>query len=97
MVRSTSLNVASISGYSWIIDPGATDHMTSHSNLYTSYNPCSGRQKVNVADGTLSSVAGKGRIPISKDLSLDNALHVPKLSCNLLSIRKITKDLNCVA
>lgn len=71
--------------------------MTSHSNLYTSYNPCSGRQKVKIADGTLSSVAGKGCIPISKNLSLDYALHVPKLSCNLLSISKITKDLNCVA
>lgn len=71
--------------------------MTGQSNLYTSYNLCSGRQKVKIADGTLSSVAGKGRIPISKNLSLDHALHVPKFSCNLLSISKITKDLNCVA
>lgn len=71
--------------------------MTSHSNLYTSYNPGSGKQKVKIVDGTLSSVAGKGCIPISKNLSPDYALHVPKLSCNLLSISKITKDLNCVA
>lgn len=96
LAHSTSLNIASLSGYSWIIDSGATYHMTSHSNSYTSYNPCSGRQKVKVADGTLFSVAGKGCIPISKDLSLDYDLHVPKLSCNLLSISKITKDLNYV-
>ena len=28
-------------------------------------------------------------------LSLKNMLHVPNLSCNLLSVSKITKDLNC--
>ena len=44
--------------------------MTSHSNLFSSYTPCSGRQKVKIADGSLSSVAGKGSIPISKNISL---------------------------
>ncbi|KAH9657194.1 retrovirus-related pol polyprotein from transposon RE1 [Citrus sinensis] len=81
----------------WIIDSGATDHMTSHSKLFSSYIPCSGSQKIKIADGSLSSVAGKGSIPISTNLVLTYVLHVPNLSCNLLFISKITKDLHCIA
>ena len=94
---SNALNVAICSKEIWIVDSGASDHMTSHSNLFSSYTPCSGRQKVKIADGSLSSVAGKGSIPISKNISLQSVLHVPNLSCNLISISKLTKDLNCIA
>ena len=43
----------------WIIDLGATDHMTNHSKLFSSYIPCSGSQKIKIAYGSLSSVARK--------------------------------------
>lgn len=48
----------------WIIDNGASDHMTNSSNLFNSYIPCSGNEKVRIADGTFSSIAGKGLIKI---------------------------------
>ena len=63
---SNALNVASCSKKISIVDSRALDHMTSHSNLFSSYNPCSGRQKVKIVDGSLSSIARKGSIPISK-------------------------------
>jgi hypothetical protein len=43
----------------WVIDSGAFDHMTSMSPLFSSYNPCSGRDKVRIADGSLSPVSDK--------------------------------------
>lgn len=46
---------------------------------------------------SFSTIAGVGSIPISKSLTLHNVLHVPNLSCNLLSISKLTHDLNCLA
>ncbi|GMP41060.1 hypothetical protein CsSME_00011283 [Camellia sinensis var. sinensis] len=52
--------LSTLSSPSWIIDSDATDHMTGASSLFYSYSPCSGRDKVRVADGTLSSVSGKG-------------------------------------
>ncbi|KAH9650093.1 protein kinase domain-containing protein [Citrus sinensis] len=73
----------------WIIDSGASDHMTSISSLFDSYYPCPGNKKVRVADGSLSSIAGKGSIKISGTIELKNVLHVPKLSCNLLSDRDL--------
>ena len=41
------------------------------------------------------SIAGKRTIPLTHSLSLKYVLHVPKLSINILSIHKLTKDLNC--
>ena len=81
----------------WIIDSGATDHMTSCSNFFSTYKSCAGNQKIKIADGSLLAIAGTGSIVISPSLTLHNVLHVPKLSCNLLSISKLTNDLKCQA
>lgn len=79
----------------WIIDTGATNHMTGASNLFTSYTPSSGKDKVRVADGSMSPIIGRGTIRCTKTLSLSPVLHVPKFPVNLLSISSITKSLNC--
>ena len=41
-------------------------------------------------------MAGTGSINLTQDLPLSSVLYVPKLDCNLLSISKLTRDLNCV-
>ena len=79
----------------WIIDSGASDHMTDAHHLFTTYSPCAGNLKVKIADGTLSPIAGKGSIRISESITLNSFLHVPNLSCNLLSISQLTKQSNC--
>lgn len=81
----------------WIIDSGATDHMTGCIHFFSSYAPSPDHFKVRIADGSLSVVAGMGTIKITPSIILKSVLHVPKLSCNLLSVSQITKDLNCVA
>ena len=80
----------------WVIDSGATDHMTGNSRLFLSYKPCAGNKKVKVANGTLTPIAGIGSVKIS-NISLSKVLHVPSLACNLVSVKKITKELNCRA
>ncbi|KAK3031945.1 hypothetical protein RJ639_036229 [Escallonia herrerae] len=81
----------------WVIDTGASDHMTGDISLFSSYSACSNNYKVRIADGSLSTVSGMGSIVISPSITLDYVLLVPSLSCNLLSISKLTKDLKCVA
>ena len=81
----------------WIIDSGASDHMTSEYTLFTTYSPCAGNSKIRIADGSLSSIAGKGSIRLSNSITLESVLHVPKLSCNLLSVSQLTKASNCCA
>ncbi|KAG6510170.1 hypothetical protein ZIOFF_028179 [Zingiber officinale] len=43
----------------WIIDSGATDHMSSCSHLFDTYSPCSGNEKIRIADGSFSPIVGK--------------------------------------
>ena len=82
-------------GEPWIIDSRATDHMTRCEKMFTAYAPSPGNHRVKIADGSFSVIASVGTIKISPNISLQ-AVHVPNLSCNLLSISEITKDLNCV-
>ncbi|XP_073225717.1 uncharacterized protein [Cicer arietinum] len=83
--------------HTWIIDSGATDHMTGESSMFSSYSPCAGNHKITIADGSLSVIARKCSVILSPVLTLKDILHVPNLSCNLLSITKLTKDINCQA
>ena len=74
---------------------GATDHMIDCIHFFSSYTPSPDHFKVKITDGSLSVVAGMDTINITPSIILKLVLHVPKLSCNLLSVSKITKDLNC--
>ena len=69
--------------------------MTNLSHLFISYTPCSGNKKVNISYGSLSSIVGQGSIRLSDKIVLQYVLHVPKISCNLLSISRLSKDSNC--
>ena len=84
-----------LSGNSWIVDLGATDHMTHTLSHFSTYTPCPSNRKIIVANGSLVTVAGVGDIFITPNLVLKDVLHVPKLSANLISIQKLTKDLHC--
>ena len=79
----------------WIIDSRASNHMTSFSNLFSSYSPCSSSEKICIVNGSFSPIVGKGLIKISKNIILKSILHVTKLACNLLSMSKLSKDVNC--
>ena len=80
--------------HSWIIDSGATDHMTNSSKQFVSYNPCLSNRKIIVADGSIMTVAGQGDVSINSTLVLRNVLHVPKLCTSLISVQKLATDSN---
>ncbi|KAG8473962.1 hypothetical protein CXB51_033910 [Gossypium anomalum] len=77
---------------SWILDSGASDHMTGNLSLFHTYLPCNDHSRIRIADESYSPVAGMGTVRLTENFSLDKVLHVPNLSYNLLSISKLTKD-----
>ena len=80
----------------WIVDSGASDHMTGDATIFSTYSPCPNNLTVRIADGSLSKVAGTGSVVLSRDLTLNSVLLVPNLDCNLLSISKLTKEKRCI-
>ncbi|CAL9028934.1 unnamed protein product, partial [Prunus brigantina] len=79
----------------WIIDSGATDHMTYNSALFSTTLPPH-RDHVLTANNAAAPVTGVGSILLTPALRLDKVLLVPSLSSNLLSVPQVTEQLNCV-
>lgn len=78
----------------WVIDLGASNHMTGMSSLFSEYNPYFGRDKVRIADVSLLPLSGKGFISVTLYMSLSFVLCVPDFVANLLSIGHINCELN---
>lgn len=78
----------------WIIDSGATDHMTYDKSLFR-YMNTPNRTSVATANGEITPVMGAGTIDLSSSLSLHHCLLVPSLSNHLLSVGQVTEQLDC--
>ncbi|KAK3012143.1 hypothetical protein RJ639_012142 [Escallonia herrerae] len=95
---SANMTSQNISGKpdSWIIDTGATDHISckldTMSDAYT--NP--GVPPVQIPNGDTVPVHALGRVNLGPNLHLEQVLGVPNFCFNLLSVSKLTRDLNCV-
>ncbi|XP_075475765.1 uncharacterized protein LOC142511512 [Primulina tabacum] len=90
----TLISQTNLSSY-WIVDSGASDHMCSQLQMFTSYSPSRVSKSVRVADGSCTKVLGSGSIWLSPELCLHNVLFVPALHCNLLSVSAFNKNLHC--
>ena len=79
----------------WIVDSGASDHITGDKSLFSTYTPCQDNQTVRIANGSRSRVAGIDKVYISKTLTLHLVLYVPDLDCNLIFVSKLNRDHHC--
>ena len=79
----------------WVIDSGATNHMTGNPKTFSSFRSHLASSPVTIADGSTSNVVGSGTVKPTSSITLSSILSLPKLAFNLISISKLTKDLNC--
>ena len=68
--------------------------MTHSSHKFNNYNPCPSSRKITTANGSLTIIASVGDVQISPTLTLRYVFHVSKLSTNLVSIQKLTQNLD---
>lgn len=81
----------------WIIDSGATDHMTSRlSSLDTPIDmKSSPHTYVGLPNGTKTRIQHTGFVKLDETISLDHVLQIPDFKYNLFSISKFTSSNNC--
>jgi histone deacetylase 1/2 len=79
----------------WYADTGATDHLTNDLDKLTVREPYNGNDQVHTANGAGMRIhhVGQGILPTpSHNLRLNDVLHVPSVTRNLLSVKKLTHD-----
>ena len=79
---------------SWILDSGATDHVSSSQTNFHSYhqiNPIT----VKLLNGHLVHATHLGTIQLSTFITLHDVLYVPAFTFNLISISKLVSSTNC--
>ena len=93
---STALNVNIFHDY-WIIDYGATNHMTNKYSSLHDFKPLQEASRVSIANGKGERVLGKGKISLMSDRVKSTALFVPSFPFQLLLVGRITNTLDCLA
>ena len=78
----------------WIVDTGDSNHMTSSKIGFDNYQSCKKNVGIIVADGSMCTTTRRWDMKLN-GLKLNSVLYVPNLLCNLFSVSKLTKDLNC--
>ena len=80
----------------WLVDSGASSHMTWERNILTNFQQFEQRQKVSLGDGRTVDAVGVGDVHINMQFKVSQprkcviyyqVLYVPELACNLFSVR----------
>ena len=87
--------LVSSSSSEWVINSGATDHMTGNSSLFSTFRSQPSPSIVTLADGSHSCVLGLGTIVPTPSIPLTSVLSLPNFSFNLMSVSKLTRVLKC--
>nr|CAD1824666.1 unnamed protein product [Ananas comosus var. bracteatus] len=93
--KAASAHLVESSPATWIVDTGATDHMTGTSKNLSSMQPTVGKNFITLADGSHAPIHGIGCVDASPSINLSSVLFVPSFPSNLLSVSKLTKSHNC--
>nr|GEV76457.1 hypothetical protein [Tanacetum cinerariifolium] len=79
----------------WIINTGSTEHMTHRANWFESKTETTHELPVIIPNGDFIPVKGKGVCNLPNRLRIKDVLHVPKFTCNLLSVSRFARGLRC--
>ena len=91
----TKPGLSKITSRNWIIDSGATDHITSSLKLFFSKNKSCALSSVTLPSGDKVKIIAKGSVPLNSVYYLHNVLCVPTFKVDLISVSRLTRALSC--
>lgn len=79
----------------WIIDSGASDHMTCDDKCVENVKIAQEGMKIHLPNGEHAKITKYGTVTLKNGLTLENVLVVPEFKHNLLSVNKLTNTGKC--
>ncbi|XP_019262147.1 PREDICTED: uncharacterized protein LOC109239985 [Nicotiana attenuata] len=80
----------------WIVDSGASDHMTSNKEYLINITPLPIHFLVSLPNGYKVKVTCTGSFALTKSIILHNVLYLPSFKHNVISVHKITEPFDCM-
>ncbi|KAL2922302.1 Retrovirus-related Pol polyprotein from transposon TNT 1-94 [Bienertia sinuspersici] len=90
-----SCNHVNTSSNRWILDSGATHHMTNNKEMMEEMVEVQDSPKINLPTAETSGIKGVGKVTLKSGIELKNVMWIPSFKQNLLSIHKLTRDSGC--
>ncbi|KAF7845046.1 uncharacterized protein G2W53_001951 [Senna tora] len=78
----------------WIIDTGASSHITGNMSLFSQIKEVKGSHTVNLPDGSVKNVSHIGEVVINSKILLKDVLYVPEFRYNLISVHRLAGSSN---
>ena len=91
--RVSSSSLLPVTPHRWIIDSGATHHITSFSKLLMNIDENPSLAPVSLPSGAKAKISMTGSVRIN-DFELNNVLCVPSFRVDLMSVSKTIDDLH---
>ncbi|KAL2940597.1 Retrovirus-related Pol polyprotein from transposon TNT 1-94 [Bienertia sinuspersici] len=90
-------NLAQTNCGEWIMDSGATHHMTGSMTSLINVREAKKHIKINLSNGEGSTVTHCGDVCLENGIKLKNVMVIPEFNHCLMSIQKLTQDGGCRA
>ncbi|KAK2366753.1 putative mitochondrial protein [Trifolium repens] len=97
LISSHHVNYVTTPGspsHPWIIDSGATDHISSSLSYFTTYRTIK-PIPINLPNGQQAITSIRGTIHLTNTITLFDVLYVPHFSFNIVSVTKLTNHSPC--
>ncbi|KAI3808617.1 hypothetical protein L1987_24572 [Smallanthus sonchifolius] len=79
----------------WVVDSGCTEYITHQLNLLLNKKKTSNESPVVIPNGNAIPVEGRGELTLPGGAKLNEVLYVQNFKYNLLSVSRLSKDLQC--
>lgn len=77
----------------WIVDSGSTEHITHNIGILENRTQNRFETPVVIPNGDAIPVEGRGECTLPGGTKIKDVLHIPKFTCNLLSVSRLSNDL----
>ncbi|KAL2936914.1 Retrovirus-related Pol polyprotein from transposon RE1 [Bienertia sinuspersici] len=93
--RMVSCNSVTAGEKMWIVDSGATHHMTGEIEKVKDVVNVDNKTKINLPIGETLGITGMGTVRLGNGMRLKNVMIIPAFKQSLFSVKKLTEEENC--